>query len=243
MKEFLIEHYVNITRLIEFIAAITGIIFYCKYKHTNVKYFIYFIVYILFVEIIGSYPIFIQEYNSFKWLFKYIEGTVFMRNYWWFQIFWTFVSTFFFLVFYKMNLLNTSLNKFIKYLIYVYSVLTILIIYFQWNSLKMGFLEDLEVVSFFIILFLVSAYFVQSLKSEQVLLFFKSFTFYASCGILLFSILTTPLTFFETYFNTSDWNYIILKWQVFLFANIFMYSLFIIGLIFSKPEYNSLLDN
>ncbi|WP_055445744.1 hypothetical protein [Lacinutrix mariniflava] len=243
MKAFLIEYYSIITKLFELMAAITGLICYRKFKNTNVKYFIFFLIYILFVENIGNYPVYVENNESFKWLSIYFEDTVFEENYWWFQIFWTVASTLFFLFFFRKNLNNFYVKQVVKYGMYSYIIVSTLIISLQWEILKNTYFQSIDVISFFIILFIVSAYFIQILKSEKVLLFYHHFPFYVACGILVFSILTTPLTFFEGYFNTSDWNYIILKWQVFLFANIFMYSVFSIGLIVCKPEKNSSLEN
>ena len=44
------------------------------------------------------------------------------------------------------------------------------------------------------------------------------------------------MEFFEKYFNTSDQDYIALKYFISLFSILFMYLTYTIGLIASKPE-------
>ena len=74
------------------------------------------------------------------------------------------------------------------------------------------------------------------LLSDTILVFYKSINFYISVAILIWWLIITPIVFFEKYNTTSDWDYVFLKWQIKLFANICMYLTFTFALIFCKPE-------
>ncbi|RMZ50932.1 hypothetical protein EB822_06015 [Flavobacteriaceae bacterium PRS1] len=74
------------------------------------------------------------------------------------------------------------------------------------------------------------------LQSETILSFYKSINFYISSTILIWWLVITPLVFFQIYFLNVDWSFIILRWQIYLFMNIFMYSSFTIALIWCKPQ-------
>ena len=93
-----------------------------------------------------------------------------------------------------------------------------------------------EVINLVIILFLVSTYFMQLINSEKLVVFYKALPFYVIVAVFVFTITTTPLVFFERYFNLSDPDYISLKYVVNFFAIIFMYGLIGIGIIVSEAE-------
>ena len=84
MEDFLIQYKTVITRNIEFLAAFTGIIFYSKYKNSNAKYFIYFLIYLSLGDLGNTYVRYIKN-DGF---FSFLEGTVFVKNYWWSTLFW-----------------------------------------------------------------------------------------------------------------------------------------------------------
>ena len=74
------------------------------------------------------------------------------------------------------------------------------------------------------------------LQSYKVLNFYNELYFYISSAFLIWYLITTPLIFYQIYFSTADWSFIFLKWQIFLFANVFMYLTFTFALIYCKPE-------
>jgi hypothetical protein len=80
----------------------------------------------------------------------------------------------------------------------------------------------------------IALYFIEFLQSDSILNIFKTFGFYASIGLFLWWLIITPVIFFDFYNTVSDWNFVNLKSLIFLFANIFMYTCFTVGLIVSK---------
>lgn len=89
-----------------------------------------------------------------------------------------------------------------------------------------------------IVLFGAVSYFIEVLKSDKILDFYKSIDFYISATVFIWWLVITPISFYNIYFTTADWNFIILKWQIYLFANIFMYGMFSFALLWCKPQNN-----
>lgn len=237
MVEFLKQNYSLIIFLVELIAAVTGLFLYKKYKGTAAIYFIYFLVYAIIIENLGKYNSLMNSYNSLNWLKELVYGTLFEKNYWWFQLFWIIGSPMFFAhYFYLVSKLERN-KKVIKIVTIAFFVLSIISLLCFSEKLFTGYITLNFILSLLMTLFLVFTYYFELLKSDEVLNFYKSISFYISVGNLFFWLLITPLTFYEIYFSIADWNFIILKWQIFLFSIVFMYLTFTIGLIVSKPEY------
>ncbi len=238
MEEFFRENYTFITITFEILAAITGMLLLKKYKHPTTKYFIYFLVYVAILELIGGYPSYFSDYaflSDFKATFK---GTLFQRNYWWYNIFWTIGSPLFY-SFYFIKILKTKLfSKIIKFSSTIFFISSIIYIARHWNEFFNSIIVFNQIFGEVIIILCVILYFIEMLQSETILTFYKSINFYISSIILIWWLVITPLVFYQIYFLTEDWTFIILKWQIYLFMNIFMYSSFAIALIWCKAENN-----
>ena len=102
MEEFLEQNYALITHFVIISAAVTGIFCLKKYKNVPVRLFIYFLIYVALVELIGNYPTKFREWD----IFYLIEGTLFERNYWWFTIFWSIGAILFFTSYYQRIITN-----------------------------------------------------------------------------------------------------------------------------------------
>ena len=88
------------------------------------------------------------------------------------------------------------------------------------------------------LLICLTLYFIELLQSSLVLDFKRLLSFYVSIAIFTWWLIITPLVFFEIYNTIEDYDYANLKRLIFLFANVFMYTCFTIGLIVSKPKYD-----
>lgn len=221
-----------ITHSVEFIAAITGIIVFSKYKYASAKYIIYFLVYACFVDVIGNYPKYFSNFN----LFYLIEGLLIERNYWWYKIFWWFgLSSF--IAFLNYKLLKMSTYKTILKIFYsIYLMQAFLYTIFNFKNLFSAEDTFLEIACLWIIVIAVILYFLEILQSKLIVYFYKSIYFYVNAVILFWTIVITPLYFYEIYFTEADWNYVILKWQIYLGTNIIFYLSLTLALIFCKPE-------
>jgi hypothetical protein len=234
MKEFLYEYYTALTKGIEILALIVGILVYKKYKNTHVKYFIWFLAWIVFVETIGNYPRHLKDYG----LEYLIEGTLIERNYWWFTLFWTSAATLFYPWFFSLRYKTQIFKNIIRICQYIYFLTLLLIVIYDYQKFFSIRSELLNILSTIIILLSQVFYFIELLNSERITNISRSIYFYISVTLFVWWLVTTPLGFFEEYFTQADWDYIMIKWYIYLTANLLMYGTFTFALIFCKTEKN-----
>lgn len=232
MKEFLRSNYLLLIFSFEILAVITGLLFYKKYKHMAAKYFIYFLFYLFICELLCTYTLFINN-DGFL---KFLKGTIFEKNYWLSTITWSIGSILFFSYYYYKIIESTTYKVIIKYSGIFFLIISVAQIIINFQDYFNRFFPLINVLGAIVVLICTILYFVEILQSETILKFYKSINFYISCAILIWWLIMTPLVFYDIYFNKTDWNFVILKWQIYLFANFFMYTTFTIGLIVSKPE-------
>ncbi len=234
MDEFLRQNYFIITRSVEFLAAATGLICFYKYRKTAVKYFILFLVYAALGDYLGGYPTFFARFNALH----LIENTVFEKNYFYYAVFWGIGTAVFFPFFYRKILSDSVRKRFLFFATLLFFVGSVIYLALNAQLLNHKFYIPIFVWGSFLILLCVCFYFIEVLESDKVLTFYKSIYFWISSVILIWFLITTPLLFYETYFSTADWNFVFLKWQLYLAANMFMYVSFTIALLWCKPENN-----
>lgn len=232
MEEFLGSNYMLLTYSFEILAAVTGIFLYKKYKHAVAKYFIYFLTYLFLADLLCGYT-YLVDNNG---LLSFLKGTVFEDNYWISTLSWSIGSVIFF-VFYFNKILQTKYYKtIVKYAGLFFLFVSIIYILFNLKEFFIRFFPFISVFGAIVIFTCSVFYFVEVLQSDQVLKFYKSLNFYISSAILIWWLIMTPLVFYDIYFKKEDWDFVLLKWQIYLVANFFMYTTFTIGLIISKPE-------
>lgn len=232
MKEFLEQNYSLITHSVEIMAAVIGLIFYKKYKYTAVKFFIWFLVYVAVCDFFGSYAEYVKE-DSFL---SFLKGTIIETNHWWITSTWFIGSILFFSYFYQKTLKTKLYKHILKYGAFVFLIISIIQIVTDLESFFNHFFPLISILGAVIILLCTIFYFIEVLRSENILMFYRYINFYISLAIFIWWLIITPLVFYDIYNSQADWTFVILKWQIYLFANIFMYTTFTIGLIVSKPE-------
>lgn len=231
MNEFLLEYNNTITFCVEILAAVTGLMLYKKYKPTAAKYFICFLVYLSICDLLNTYVYYIKD-----GFLSFLEDTVFIRNFWWTTLYWEIGAILFFSFYYFKILINESFKIIIKYGSYSFLIFSMIYILLNWDDYFIGFFPIIGVLGAVIIFLCTTFYFYEILNSEKILTFYKSLNFYISAAIFIWWLITTPLVFYDIYNSHYDWNFIFLKWQIYLFANIVMYLTFTFALIFCKPE-------
>ncbi len=232
MEEFLLKNYGILTHLVEATAAFTGVFLYKKYNKTEVKYFIWFLVSLTICDFIGGYKDYVHN-NGFL---SILEGTVFATNHWWATSYWKVGAILFFAFYYSKILKTFQFRNIVKISGYAFFFFSMFYIALNWNDFFHRFFPIISVLGAIIIFLCSVFYFVEVLQSDKILTFYKSINFYISFAIFIWWLIITPLVFYDLYHSSDDWNFIILKWQIYLFANIFMYSTFTFALIFCKPE-------
>ncbi|WNH12521.1 hypothetical protein [Thalassobellus suaedae] len=232
MNKFLFEYNNTITFCIEILAAVTGLVLYNKYKQTKSKYFIWFLVYLSVCDFLGSYVHYIKNGG----FLSFLEGTVFIRNFWWTTLYWKIGAILFFSFYYFGILINRRFRIIVKYSGYFFLVFSIIYILVNWDDYFVQFFPIISILGAVIIFLCTAFYFYEILSSEKILTFYKSLNFYISTGIFIWWLIITPLVFYDVYNSKGDWNYIFLRREIYLFANIFMYLTFTFALIWCRPQ-------
>ena len=232
MNDFLIQYYSLVTHSVEALAAFTGLLLYRKYKDSTAKYFIYFLFYSTLCDTLGSYT----KYVKNDGLLSFLDGTLFQKNYWWFTLFWSVFSIVFYTFYYNKIIKNAKFKSVIKNSGYAFFLFSVGYIIINFDSYFKTSLPPITVFGALIIFLCTVFYFIEILLSDTILVFYKSLNFYISITIFIWWLIITPLGFFERYFFTSDWDFVFLKWQIYLFANIFMYLTFTFALIWCRPQ-------
>ncbi|HLV39658.1 hypothetical protein [Xanthomarina sp.] len=236
MNDFLIAYYSFITKGVILFSAIIGFVLFKKYKNTSTKYFIFFLGYVVVLELFAYYPTLFLKVEFLDPLKVIIDKTVFKQNLWVYTLFWDIGSIMFYSFFYY-KILNKKNNKLlVKYVSTFFLISSILCIIINWNEFFVALFPFITIMGTLVIIFYIVLFFIESLMSNESLTFFKSVNFYISAILLIWWLITGPVVFFENYVSEADWNFIFLRWQIYLSANIFMYLGFAFALIFCKPE-------
>ena len=238
MEELISHNYRLITGIVEWSAAITGILCYNRYKFSTVKFFIWFLVYLSICDYIGGYTWYVHP-NMFL---EFLIGTLIEKNCWFYTLFWKIGAIMFFAFYYKNILKSEKFKLIIKFSSYLFLLFSLIVILLNLEAFFDRFFSSISVFGSVIIFMCTVFYFVETLQSDSILEFYKSINFYISVTIFIWWLIITPLIFFELYSSYEvinperDWNYVLLKWYIYFFSNLFMYSTFTFALIFCKPE-------
>jgi hypothetical protein len=132
--------------------------------------------------------------------------------------------------------MNEGFKMIVKYSGYSFLIFSIIYILLNWDDYFVRFFPIIDILGAVIIFLCTAFYFYEILISEKILTFYKSLNFYISAAIFNWWLIITPLVFYDIYNSRYDWNFIFLKWQIYLFANITMYLTFTFALIFCDSE-------
>ncbi len=227
-----------LTYSVEFLAAVTGFIFFSKYKNTNVKYFIYFLLLVAISDLLNYYTYFVRP----KLALEFLIGTKFEKSHWWSNIYWSVGAIVFFAFYYRKILNSKSSKKIIKVASYCFLVFSIIYIFLNRSLFFNHFFIVLDLSGAFIVFLCTVLYFIEILNSEKLLVFYQSINFYISAIIFIWWLIITPMAFYDVYFEYEigighfDKDFLKLRNSVYLFANIFMYLTFTFAFIWCKPE-------
>ena len=242
--DFLIQYYSLLTHSVETLAAFTGLVLYKKYKHTSVKYFIWFLIIISLCEHFGLYVRYVRPDRSLHFLI----GTRFQKNHWWYNLFWKVGAIMFFSYYYRKILKTNRLKSIIKYSSYIFLSFSLVYYLINFEKFFYTFFPVISVFGGIVIIICTVLYFMEILQSENVLHFYKSINFYITITIFMWWLVITPLVFYEIYHtyemdgNRNDASFWNIRSYIYLFSNLFMYLTFTFALIFCKPEHDLISD-
>ncbi|GAA4270168.1 hypothetical protein [Hyunsoonleella aestuarii] len=239
MIDFLLEYKSPLTFILEMLAAVTGLVLYGKYKYHYAKYFIWFIVYLFICDSLGGYY---KNLIRNDGVLSFLEGTVFVKNYWWFTIFWKIGAILFFAFYYNKILQKYYFRRIAKISGSVFFIFSIFHVIMNLEDYFKTFLPAISIFGAIVIFIVTVLYFIELLQSERILTFYKSLNFYITFTIFIWWLMVTPLVFYDIYMSNLDNSFIFLRTRIYLFGNLFMYSMFVFALIFCKPEKETLID-
>ncbi len=232
MQDFLLKNYLLLTTIVEYSAAVTGLILYKKYKHTAAKYFIRFLWYLSICDFASNYTYCIKNDG----LFSFLEGTKFVRNFWFGTLYWD-IGAIIFVSFYFRKILNNTLFKIIiKYATYTFVLISFSWIFIYWEAYFKRPFPFVNVIGAVIVFICVMFYFIEVLLSDKILIFYKSLDFYISFAFFIWWIITTPFVFYGIYYGGGDEAFRNLRNLMYLIANMAMYLTFTFALIWCRPE-------
>lgn len=230
MKEFLLDNYSVITKSVEFIAAISGTVYIKNNKNSVVKIFVYYLWITFFVEVIGEYGRLMRNNYDYDW-FIAIKNSVFCENMWLYNIY-SYVAIGFIGVFYSNLMLNIFYKNIIRGALVLFSLFTFIFFTvsdaFFLKSLPYDFILGTAVICLFVIL-----YFIELMKSDEILNYYKLPSFYISIALLLWYLCVTPLFIFDGYFLEINAEFVIFKYLLLLIINICTYLCFAFGFWYS----------
>lgn len=234
MGDFFLNNYRLITHTVEFSAAIAGLFCYKKYKNTPVRYFIWFLVYIAFIDTLSGYAAYIDKFS----FLNFLKNTKFRTSHWCGTLFWNIGSTLFFSFYYSKILKGKLFVSIIKISGIIFLLASVISIGIHWDTFFNKFSPFITVFGALVILICIAFHFIEILQNEKIIMFYKSLNFVISAALLVWFIITTPLVLYNVYYSPSDWNFVFLKWQILLFSNIVMYLTFAFAFIWCQPEYD-----
>ena len=209
----------------ELIAAITGTIYFHKYKHTPLKYLLFLLWYITITE-------FVAKYSGDNKVLGFFHENGKHYNYWFYNLLRIITYTVFFYIYYK----SVQTKKF-KHLILSFVIIYLSVSAYNWVNIQNFRFEMSEIPKIMGSIFLIISiifYLIELLRSEKIILFHRILLFWVSVGLLLFYSGTIPFALkYNGYALIPGIHKLFLI--VYILA-ILMYLIFTFGFIWSKKE-------
>lgn len=229
LTNFLIAYQSYITIFFELVAAIAGS-YYLKRTNDNVvRVFVYYLWLTVSVEILGTYPYLLQYDVDYAWL-NAIKNSVFGMNIWLYNIY-SYLAIGFISIFYFSLMTNKKSKIAVLSTMAIFSVFAIF--YFTFTdaffkaALPYHFFISVSIISLYVLL-----YFLQLIKSEEILDFYKMPSFYISIILLLWYLCVIPLFIFDGYFKSINSDFVRFRTLLLLFINLCTYSSFTFAFLY-----------
>lgn len=220
--------------ILELGAAVAGTIYL---KHTNTqtpysKIFVFYLWLVVIVEIIGIYPA-VNYFTNFSFI-PVVEGTVFERNFWLYNSY-NIVKFVVLFLFFKAQLRNKINIKIFNWIVPGFVIIAILNLIFSdvFFTRSSAFTY---ITGSLILMILIFVYYIELLKSDRILFFYKTLAFYISVGLLLWHVAVTPLFIYNKYFSMTSPEFVQLHSTILKFSNYFLYGIYIIAFIICLPK-------
>ena len=233
MNEFLYENRSIITKFFEISAAVWATIYVRKTKSQKLRIFATFLWLTVILETLGVYKSFLQNNYDYNWFVTW-KNSVFCQNIWLYNIY-SFLTIGFLGVFYSDLISSKSSKILIRFIVVIYSIFSI--IYYTTTDafFVMGMPYDNILASVIISIYII-IYFIELMKSNFILQYYKLPSFYISVALLLWHLCATPLFIYNSYFLPFNTEFVNFRTLLLMYINIFTYSCITFGFWYSLKK-------
>lgn len=197
--------------------ALISILFFKKLKETVYSFFIYYVIFVFFIELLGF--LFAKVYN--------MNTDPIYNTY-------VIVTPIFYFLFYKSLFKKENNKKVMNFFLIIYFLFTL----YDMLILKSNFMNDFFVNNMvfgsILIVIMLILFLIEIISNEEIIFNIKkSLIFWISIGALLFYIGSTPIIIGSNYLKFEG-----LFDTILTVLNLIMYGSFVIGFIYSDKKYN-----
>ena len=209
----------------EIIAFLTGIFYYRKNKSRPTFYLVWFLGITVFSELFSWYTYFVES-----GFLSFLNETPFKSNYWLGNLY-SIISYLFYINYFKWFMSAKSSVIILNRVSILFLVASILEIIF-YGGFFIKLMPISTILGTLFVFLSIALYYMELLKSDQILQVQKTLPFYISVGALIFHLCTTPLFLYSSYFSNSiDPGFVSLYKQVIFGSNYLLYSIYIAGFL------------
>ncbi|MFT5847883.1 MAG: hypothetical protein ACJARX_001378 [Psychroserpens sp.] len=231
--EFLLNYKNLIIDFFEIVAAISGSYYISKNPNSVLKIFVYYLWLTVFIEVIGSYGFLLLNNYDLEWYVN-LKNSVFCSNIWLYNIY-SFLTIGIIGLFYSNLMISKVFKNCIRLIFSAYSCFAFAFFTFTdaffAKSLPYTFIFGTVSICVYVIL-----YFIELMRSEEILSFYKLPSFYISIALLIWYLCVTPLFIFDSYFHAMNTKFVEFRGQFLLIINIFTYLCFAFGFWYSLKK-------
>ncbi len=202
-----------------------GIVYYKKNRSKPTLYLVWFLGITVFNELFGWYAYFLDEP-----FLSFLKGTPFEDNYWLGNIY-SIISYLFYINYFKWYISSKKSITILNRISVVFLTASIMEILFS-DGFFVKFMPISNIIGTLFIFVSIAFYYMELLKSDQILQVQRTLQFYISVGALIFHLCSTPLFIYSSYYSNSiDPNFVSLYRQVIFGTNYLLYSIYIAGFL------------
>lgn len=229
MWETFIEYRLYPTYIFELIAAIVGCIYLYADRNARKadKFLVYYLIFIFVFDLMAIIYALYGYVYEFKY-FEFINGTRF-SSHWWIYNILSLITTTAYTLYFVLQLNSKFWRRVIILLTGIFLITSILS-YFLTDHFFTTTATYPYVFGAFLICFSIAIYYLELIKTDRILKYRSELAIYISTGLLIYKLAITPIFMFQRYISVSS-DFEDVYGYILDFANLFMYSVFIFGLI------------
>lgn len=218
-----------VTDFLEIVAALSGSYYLSKINNQAIRIFVYYLWLTVCVELLSLYAFLFLNNYDLNWFID-LKNSVFCSNTW-LQNIYSFLAIGLLGLFYS-NLMSSRVFKtiirvvFLAYSGFAFAFFIVTDAFFV-KSLPYNFILGTLAICIYVIL-----YFVELLRNDQLLTYYKLPAFYISIALLLWYLCVTPLFIFDSFFYAMNTNFVSFRRSLLLTINICTYSCFTFGFLY-----------